>query len=270
MTRRVIRGFCKSTRYVWKTLGSKPPRLVYIGGYLGYKNLGDEAVFEACKKIFTKYSVIDYPKPGGPMLSIPANLLKLFGMADIACLAGGTFINRSGNLAITRESVDIFRKVFVFGSGVSDPSFWSGKKMWEDTRVFWKPLLEKCKYIGVRGPRSVELLQEIGISNSEVIGDPVLIFSRNEPAKEDSYIMNTLGLNIGHSYENVWGSEDIIEAEFVKLATFAKKVGWKVSWFVVWPQDLEITRRQQDTVGLIMRYIKSMKILIYILIWSSK
>jgi len=83
----------------------------------------------------------------------------------------------------------------------------------------------------------------------EVIGDPVMVFAAETCPDRNSYEANSIGLNIGQSLENVWGCEDSICAEYVRLATLARDKGWKVSWFVVWPNDLSATEKAANLSG---------------------
>lgn len=105
----------------------------------------------------------------------------------------------------------------------------------------WKVLLEKCQYVGVRGPLSAELLIDAGLKNVEVIGDPVIAYADNELGH--SHDLNSIGLNIGQSHGAVWGNENTICSEYAKLARLARDANWCVKWFVVWPHDLNITQK---------------------------
>lgn len=112
------------------------------------------------------------------------------------------------------------------------------------------PLLQRCRFIGVRGHTSAELLAESGMDQVEVVGDPVLAFASGDI--NPSPIPNTIGLNIGTSDGRIWGNEERVCDEAASLARIAKKAGWSVKWFVVWPKDLEITLRaalSSDTAG---------------------
>jgi polysaccharide pyruvyl transferase WcaK-like protein len=40
-----------------------------------------------------------------------------------------------------------------------------------------------------------------------------------------------------------WGEPERIYTEFIKLGNLARKAGWEVKWFVLWPPDLAITRK---------------------------
>jgi polysaccharide pyruvyl transferase WcaK-like protein len=54
---------------------------------------------------------------------------------------------------------------------------------------------------------------------------------------------NVIGLNVGQSGGNVWGNEEYICQQFVKLAQIAAKAGYHLRWFVVWPKDLSVTQQ---------------------------
>ena len=141
---------------------------------------------------------------------------------------------------------DLFGHSFVFGTGVAHPEFWSAQPDWRDTLREWKPILEKCSYIGVRGPRSAQLLADAGVKGVEVIGDPALVFAGEQLPENDSHIPDSIGLNIGQAAGCMWGDEDRVLEEYVKLARLAKNAGWLVKWFVVYPPDLSITQKAAE------------------------
>jgi hypothetical protein len=247
MIQRIVTAIAKANSYYLQVLKTKHPRLVYAGGWLGYSNLGDEALFQAYKKIFYNYNLIHYPSPGGRVLSIPS---KLFNIGDTAVLAGGTLIYLPSHLKVSKECLSLFPKFFVFGTGVADPSFYTRKPGWKDNLQNWKPVLEYCKYVGVRGPRSAELLFELGIKTVEVVGDPVIIFADDNLCSQEFIIPNSIGLNIGITKIGIFGNQELLQREFVKLATLAKQAGWKIRWLVVMPGDLHITiqtAKESDT-----------------------
>jgi polysaccharide pyruvyl transferase WcaK-like protein len=89
---------------------------------------------------------------------------------------------------------------------------------------------------------------DIGV-NAEVIGDPVIAFCDDETAPKEKVMPESVGFNIGHSFGKVWGDEETIKQEYIRLAKSAKKAGWKVRWFIVWPQDREITLQTARASG---------------------
>ena len=232
---RIISSIEKCTQYFVKGIFEKKPIVSYVGGWLGHKNLGDEILFKALKHLFNRFDFLHFD--GSKTIS---TLLQSFPYIKGGILAGGTLINRNESwLKIAKKFCEINDKFYIFGSGVANPFFWSNNNFWENLFDQWKPILEKSSFVGVRGPLSAELLDDIGIKNVEVVGDPVIAFAENEIFM--SYQQNSIGLNIGQSNGNVWGNEEKILYEFIKLANFAKKAKWEVKWFVVCPDDLKIT-----------------------------
>jgi polysaccharide pyruvyl transferase WcaK-like protein len=242
MIRRTLRTLNVGTKYLCDVLRAPTPRLFYASGCPNSRNLGDVSLFEAYKRLFSEHNIVHYP--GGRVLLIASKLMRLSGAA---VLGGGTLINRWG-LSAFQECAEIFSKICVFGTGVANPAFWSERPERRDTLDRWKPVLERCVYIGVRGPLSGESLADIGIKNVEVVGDPVLVYARKDGPTR-SYLPNSLGLNLGTSLGNVWGSEESLWREYVKLAKTAKQSGWDVSWFIVWPKDLGLTKEAANLSG---------------------
>lgn len=215
------------------------PNLYYVGGWLGKDNLGDEALFSAYHNLFPRFSFIHYD--GG---RLGAGIARKLSSSRAGILAGGTLIGQRRNwLDIASSFLEICPSLLVFGTGVDDPSLWSGETTIED----WIPILERCDYIGVRGPQSADLLQSHGLTQVEIVGDPVLTFAADHV--NPSPVPRTLGLNIGTADGRLWGSEDRVCEEMARLAKTATKAGWSVKWFAVWPKDLEITRKAASAGG---------------------
>jgi len=227
----------KRIEYFKKILHSRPPRLVYVGGWYGQKNLGDEALVKAYQNIFRRYSLVFFPKGRGRLISY---LSRHFGFAKCAVLAGGTLINRQIPLNSFKRCQDLYPNFFVFGTGVANPYFWNRYSEWKDTLNQWKTVLENCVYVGVRGPLSAEILDGIGIK-ADVIGDPVITFCDEQILSEDGILPNSVGFNIGQSYGRMWGDEATIKEQYIRLARIVKKAGWKIRWFIVFPEDRNIT-----------------------------
>ncbi|MHC4212020.1 MAG: polysaccharide pyruvyl transferase family protein [Planctomycetota bacterium] len=230
---------------MWQGMQGKPPRVAYVAGWRGNQNLGDEVLYESMKELFYRCSFIEYT--GGHAQYLPA---RIFPIVQYAVLAGGTLINHLKMWRdVASECIKICPNFFVFGAGVRHPSFWVNRAGWINSLDLWKPVLQRCKYVGVRGPMSAELLTDIGVKGVEVIGDPVLVYAKDVFEDDTSGIPNSIGLNIGQSYGNIWGSEEEVYTEYVKLAMILKKNGWKVKWFVVWPDDLAITQKAANISG---------------------
>jgi len=231
--------------FIWQALTAKSPRLAYIGGFFGKNNLGDEALYDAAKSLFYNCSLLKFPRK-----QWLTSITKVLPHIHCAVLAGGTIINRLESWRhLADRYFDIFPFSFVFGTGVAHPSFWSSQPGWKDSLKEWKPILEKCSYIGVRGPMSAQLLADASVRNVEIVGDPVLTFAAEQSPDNASYIPDSIGLNIGQAGGYMWGSEDRLLDEYVKLASFARQAGWRVKWFVVYPPDLSITEKAAQLSG---------------------
>jgi len=237
---RTVEALGRSYKFLSQLLQTRSPRLVYAGGFLGYRNLGDEALFQAYKKLFEGRDLFHYPCPGGRVLSISSKLIRF---ADHAVLAGGTLINHRDSLGVAQECVSVFPKFFVFGTGVACPDFWSGANGWKNTLEQWKGILRECHYIGIRGPISANILRKAGIDNVDVIGDPILALASESLKNGGLYRPDSVGLNVGWDKLAQWGEPERIYTEFIKLVNLARKAGWEVKWFVLWPPDLAITRK---------------------------
>jgi hypothetical protein len=211
------------------------PSLAYVGGAINLNNLGDEVIYSSLRSIFKQYNFVHYDG-----CRTQEYLLSYYPFIKKGLLAGGTLINQYEVwLTIANQYQNICPNLYVFGTGVANPSFWNSQKDWRNRMAQWKKILLKCKYIGVRGPISAELLDDAGIKNVEVVGDPVI--SLAVPEINEHYNSNSIGLNIGQSKGRVWGNETSILEQFIKLAKHVKKADLEVHWFVVCPEDLKIT-----------------------------
>lgn len=234
----VVESSKRVVRFLNEVRRTPSPRLAYICGWLGNDNLGDEALFEAQAELFRPFSLINFQAERSV-----AYLNKWTHTFVGGVLAGGTIINQDRLFLLGFErAVTHMEEVIVFGSGVRDPRFWQSKKDWVDNRQRWRDSLRDCAFVGVRGPISASLLEEVGVS-AEVVGDPALVFFNESRVLEKRGSELRLGLNIGQSHGNVWGSEEDIAAQYVILARRARRQGWTVTWFVVWPEDLDVTLR---------------------------
>jgi polysaccharide pyruvyl transferase WcaK-like protein len=232
----------RAGKFLWQRFTGRPPFISYVAGYNGHRNLGDEAIYAALQNLFRPAHFVDYPKG----LELKSSL-SFLSQVQMALLAGGTIIGpKTSTVERVKRCFGLSGHCVVFGTGVCHPQFWA-ERVGADYLRFcfqqWKKVLEKCDYIGVRGPMSAEALNDVGLHNVEVIGDPVLVFAQKDTCGDEALSTPTLGLNICQTKGNMWGSEDLVCEEFVKLAAIAKRADWQVKWFVLWPPDLTLTRK---------------------------
>jgi hypothetical protein len=157
------------------------PRYGYIGGQ-GHQNLGDEAMFEAARRLMPQVCVRSY--------SFPAHerRLALIGLSgrryfQQVILGGGTFINPYG-VGTTRMALRQGLPVWSLGTGVGSGGF--GMALRPELQE-WRVLLRDFRRLGVRGPLSQAALEALGVTHAEVLGDLALALALErpvEPARE--------------------------------------------------------------------------------------
>jgi polysaccharide pyruvyl transferase WcaK-like protein len=237
-----IENIKETVTFLFKTAVSREDKFAYIAGYNGHNNLGDEALYGAINTLFKPAKFINFPK------KLKSELCFRF-LSKFTCsvLAGGTIISgKLSTINFVKKSFHNCKNSIVFGSGVEDPIFWVNHlsdKEWGENLRKWKDILAGCKYVGVRGPRSAEILGDVRAANIDIIGDPVLIFAEDSIAEELNTKEKILGLNICETKGYMWGDIKILCEEYIRLASKAKDKGWQVRWFVLWPKDLKLTQQ---------------------------
>ncbi len=245
--KRFLVALKKIIKILTQILFEKRPALIYTAGVHSLlDNLGDEALFLSYKKIFREYGCIEYPLAGGKVVYYP---LKIFKPSQITLLAGGTLINRIRTRSV-EECLKTTGNLIVFGTGVAQPYFWDNHNTEKLYVEEWVQLLSKAQYIGVRGPLSKKWLDDFELKNIQIVGDPAISYAVDKEQINRSWKYKEIGINIGQSNGNVWGSEENILKEYIDLAVLLNSAGWTVKWYVVWPKDLKITKhaaKESDT-----------------------
>lgn len=151
-----------------RTTNTRRGRIAYIGAQ-GFNNLGDDVMYEAACALFAGDAVVSYQEPWHE------RRLRRLGLGgspffETAILGGGTLINPFG---VQRVQCALSQglPVITLGTGVGSCGFRHANKV--DISE-WKSLLADFRRIGVRGPRSKQALECIGVNRVEVIGDLAL------------------------------------------------------------------------------------------------
>lgn len=226
-------------------------------GWTGWRNLGDEAMFASCRRALPAIAWSARPPFDAPPASpvgrvrdaVHRGVGRLLGQRA-ALLGGGTLINR------TPAWLDAYRQlrrearmpVPVFSPGVANPTFWSGKPGWRDTRAEWREALAELPEVGVRGPLSKRLLDEAGYRNVTVAGDPALIFHRRRSRRPEA--RRSVGINAGRAGGEMWGDEDHLVAALAECARLLVSQGFDVRVFPVWDRDEQVCREVARAAGL--------------------
>jgi len=231
------------------------PKMIYVQGWHGHNNLGDEAIYSAMQKLFKGINFVDFAK--GTECKLAARKISQINRAILG--AGTTIGYKLSNIRNLKYCFDMCSKTLVFGAGVTELNGWKEKideSSREERKKLWKMLLEKCVYVGVRGPLSVSALSERGTSNAEVIGDPVICLADDvPPAKMTGN--KTLGVNLTLQKE-MWGDVKEISEKIISFVKLVRKRTWNILWFVVNPRDLlateKIARQTQTAQNIFKLY----------------
>ncbi|MBN1517764.1 polysaccharide pyruvyl transferase family protein [Candidatus Sumerlaeota bacterium] len=204
----------------------RPLRARYIGYTKGTMNHGDEALIWIIREL----------------LAPEIEVLTEGDEYDLALLGGGTLINQSPWLIDAFEAaLNKAKGGMTLGTGVGDPAFWG------DHFERWSALLNRCDFVGVRGPRSVQLLHQRQIEKAICVGDPYLWL--RSPVERDP-IPRRLGVNLGGTNNSLWGGgkdQEYLEYAAGELSALRRK-DWSFIWLSVWEQDLPLLERVRARV----------------------
>jgi GT2 family glycosyltransferase len=205
-----------------------PPGVTYVG-WLGRDNFGDEAMLKAVRDLLPE-AVVSHKAPNRRILM----------------LGGGTLINRMTYLDTLRQFDSPRVERVVFGSGVADPSFWGQTEPTDR----WIDFLDTCAYVGVRGPRSEELLREWGFEGElEMLGDPALsIRPPTEVETEDGLLVVSPAWTNGE----LWGGDDAkVFSAVAAVVDEVRRRGRPVAYLSCFPGDdrhiMEIMKQSGST-----------------------
>jgi polysaccharide pyruvyl transferase WcaK-like protein len=198
--------------------------------------MGDEALFEASRRAFRRYRLVDAP--------YGSRFTKLARYAPVPVIAGGLLGGGTtvGRYRMYRRPFEAWFErypqlpAFAFGVGVADPSFErrvAGVDPEPELRA-WAEVLHRFAVVTVRGPDSHAVLDEAGIG-STIVGDPALLL---EPPAGTAPRERLLGVNVGVSARESdidWGSrlQEIIRAIRVLSAR-----GWRIRLIPFHDSDL--------------------------------
>jgi polysaccharide pyruvyl transferase WcaK-like protein len=226
-------------------------------GWLGWRNLGDEAMFEACRRCLSRIRwtpvSFDDRRPRRLTVAIRSLWVRLVAcrFADVAMLGGGTILNRTPAWLeqYRRLCRTVGKPVPVFAPGVAHPAYWSGIEGWRDNRAEWREALDALPVVGVRGPLSKRLLDEAGFRNVVVAGDPALAFHRGAVPPPPPG-RRAIAVNAGRSKGLTWGSEDRALAALADGTRRLAAAGFDVRVFPVWDRDAAACREVARAAGL--------------------
>jgi len=224
-------------------MGSIVKRIGYMG-WLGHRNIGDEACFEAIKGLLSPQDI--------KWLTWDARAWKHGAFPDLCILGGGTIfdirLDRRGKGL--RQMLHKKVPIVIWGTGVmplSAPKRPIRSKMHPTALA----ILKHAKFVGVRGPISYKNLSSTGFSGAKVIGDPAIILSTDTP--NAGLESKKIAINIGNTHTNLFGTEQYVVQETKKLVKYLTEDGFDVVLFSVWPQDNKFLKQIPLTKNVSLR-----------------
>ncbi|MBD3245486.1 MAG: hypothetical protein GF333_00560 [Candidatus Omnitrophica bacterium] len=217
-------------------------QLGYIG-WIGFGNLGDEAIFHAIQKLFPTHNMIPFRHT-----SKIACIERLFNtkLYDAILFGGGTLLYSTNYGKILQRAQKLYPDLYVFGAGVRNPQFWEFNRKKIDIPL-WNDCLRKCRFVGVRGPDSQKILEENGFSDAEVIGDPALTLGIRDFVPR--YPGRRIGINFGRVKGKMWGAETRLFHFLRNMLQFLKDSRYELVFYPMCEQDLEVARDLLRQIG---------------------
>ena len=207
------------------------PRIDYIG-WTGHGNLGDEACFSAIRALLSRRGPVQLrptTDPTGP----------------VAILGGGTLLFGTGFLKPAETALRRGAKLFVFGTGV-DLSLPLDR--WGERKPRWGRVLRAARFVGVRGPRSLDAVKRLGARTAHVIGDPALSLAglqgRGHRRKQKLVLVNA-----GSDFRLPGGEARLLD-RLGSLVERLRAAGYRVEYLALRPGDAEKAKRLLDRCKL--------------------
>jgi len=205
-------------------------------------NFGDTMVYLAIQEMLRSLTLYEYSQPSRLKGKILHRSMRIPRICRYSSLGGGTLIfapRKFGWLQSLEKAVSQTRPLFTFGTGVRDPAFnlQVGVPYSElsDEIDAWVACLRRFPFLSVRGVESKRLLQEHGIQNVEVIGDPALYYTRE--CISAKRMKKTIGINVSR-YGTFWrGSKEKSLAVMPTVLDALTADGWSVTLFSSMPED---------------------------------
>jgi hypothetical protein len=188
--------------------GEVDPVVAYLGWH-GRGNIGDDAIYDAVRSQLGGARFVDMPLLAQERIRSLTTGLDRSVRRGVQVMGGGTLVGRRAwrrwvnrGSALTRRNGS-----YAIGVGVEDPVFGGrASGSGNDELKRWAPILAEFRIVSVRGPRSAELLADIGL-DVQVSGDPALVLPRPDVAPVDGLI----GLNLGFG-DDLWGHDPAVLA----------------------------------------------------------
>ncbi len=243
--------------------------ILYIG-WLGFNNLGDEMMWDIFRSLADQHL---NPEEYKITPSLPDVNTKKLNSYDLVVLGGGSLIIPP-TIGILFNAIKKNKKIIIWGSGHDglakerlEVLIGKKKRSFEHllTPSFEEVLvtvIENTNYAGVRGPLTLQILQEIGanMNKVEISGDPGLLLEYDEANDNFDNLFpynymwkpgeNIVGINWGTSYNNIYGKNEArVEDCLARIGKILLRQGYKIFIYTVWGEDINPSTRLYDKIG---------------------
>jgi hypothetical protein len=152
-----------------------------------YHNIGDAFVYDSSLKLldFDELSVVE-------IRNFTDKDVERWNQYDFCFLRGSNYVHDGMEWGRTLEIIERLRiPVIAFGIGAQAPS--SGPLVLSDqTKDVLRAIADHCVTLGVRGAYTAQVLWDIGVKNSRIIGCPTLFRHRNPDLRIDLPPLETI------------------------------------------------------------------------------
>lgn len=213
-------------------------------GVVGDRNLGDEALYGIAESSFP---TLELTPIRSTRLLQRSLLRKCVNLKRCLLIGGGTLLLSEPLRTALEPLVKAGMATATFGTGAMDPVYWG--KLNEDQKQAWVACLSTSVGLGVRGPRTKALLNDLGIASASIVGDPAVVLTR--PSYRGPSGEKVLGVNFGTSHREVWGGDEVRpRRELACALRELQRRGWEVRLFCVWPMDIKAITALADEAGI--------------------
>ncbi|MBL1209296.1 sulfotransferase [Geminocystis sp. GBBB08] len=229
----------------------KKQNIVGYVGFVGYQNLGDEALYLGIKQLFPKLNILIYYSPTEPdyrlkykspplEMLLYRTLIKRENFYNCVFLGGGTLIHWQSYLDWFKTAIKEGKPAIVFGTGVGNPRFWQQQRPdinYDQLMKEWVAVIKDANYVSVRGFQSARILEEYGLAKPEVIGDPAL--SLCHPRSPNFSRQKIIGVNLG-SHGFVRGKQSYINDVIACFIHHLLLEDWQIEFLPFHSYDLQL------------------------------
>lgn len=234
--------------------------VLYIG-WIGYKNLGDELMYDLFKEQFATLG--DSFKLD--CVNIEHKYLKNVRIDDfdLIVLGGGSILNGKNNIVhpyiieYLHQCLLLNKKIMMWGTGIDwlpksyIQQLESSEKIPLDSTDFWKSKVQKVfhesVWAGVRGPLTFKILEQYGVKDKlHISGDSAFLLNHQVPQKILPEIQGkkTIGVNWGTSFNNIYGQDELkVEDQLANALNQLIEKDYTIYLYTVWQSDYEAMDR---------------------------